>query len=564
MKLLTELKERSILQVSLVYVAVAWVLVQVADTLFETFEAPEWVMKVLILLLMVGFPVAVILAWAQGLRKQDAASSEPPVKAETPDDNAGTTTSEKDVIVRPLNSKSIAVLAFEDMSPDRDHEYFSDGMSEEILNMLARIPDLVVIGRTSSFSFKGKNIGIPEIGAALNVAHVLEGSVRKSGNKVRITVQLIKVDGDFHVWSESFDRELEDVFQVQDEIALAVTRKLESTLLPGKEPVQRQIPENMEAYELTLKGLHFTNRGLDGIESSLDYFERALAMEPGYSRAHEGISRYYLMAAIWGFVPPLEAIPKIHSHCLSAIESDPGSAVSYARLASSAMVLEWDWEAARHNLKEAMALGPNDAYVKFVLSQWYLMCNNETEAVTNIEQSIALDPLNLFQLWMAGSIHLSFGREDPAEVRLKQVLELDPNFSDAIRLMAEISLVRGESDQALELAEQAYTLQKGSTAATYTLALVHLGLGNEAEVRRLLQIQIDKDEREFVLAMVTANIYAWLGELDNAYEWLEKAYEQHDQAFRLLKVGSGWDAFKADPRFARYVERLSIPDGELE
>lgn len=271
------------------------------------------------------------------------------------------------------------------MSPDRDHEYFSDGMSEEILNLLARIPDLVVIGRTSSFSFKGKNVGISEIGAALNVAHVLKGSVRKSGSKVRITVQLIRVDGDFHVWSERFDRELEDVFQIQDEIALAVTRKLESTLRDGGN-LERQTPENMEAYELTLKGLHLTNRGIDGIQPSLNYFERALTIEPRYSRAHEGISRYYVMAGIFGFLPSLDAIPKIKSHCNAALESDPGSAISYARLASSAMVLEWDWNETRRNLREAIALGSNDAYVKFVLSQWYQTCGDEARAIASIEQ----------------------------------------------------------------------------------------------------------------------------------------------------------------------------------
>jgi adenylate cyclase len=563
MKLLTELKERSILQVTLVYVAVAWVLVQVADTMLETFEAPEWVMKVLILLLVAGFPVAVVLAWAQGLRKQDSVSSEPLKTSDAAAAGAGISLPENGAITVATNPKSIAVLAFEDMSPDRDHEYFSDGMSEEILNLLARIPDLVVIGRTSSFSFKGKNVGISEIGAALNVAHVLEGSVRKSGNKVRITVQLIRVDGDFHVWSERFDRDLEDVFQIQDEIALAVTRKLESTLRDSGN-LERQTPENMEAYELTLKGLHLTNRGIDGIQPSLDYFERALAIEPRYSRAHEGISRYYLMAGIFGFISSLEAIPKIRSHCKAALETDPGSAISYARLASSAMALEWDWDETRRNLKEAIALGPNDAYVKFVLSQWYQMCGNDAQAIASIEQSVALDPLNLFQLWMSGLIHTMLGREEQAELLLQQVLELDPGYSEAIRLMALIALGRGELDKALELAEQVYALQKGATTAAYhTLAKVHMALGNEAEVRRLLQQRIDMAQHGFVQAMLPANIYALLGEMDNAFEWLEKAYVQHDQAFRLLKVDPGWGVFRSDPRFARYEELLNIPNGDL-
>jgi TolB-like protein/lipopolysaccharide biosynthesis regulator YciM len=563
MKILSELKERSIVQVSLVYVGLAWVLVQVADTMLETFEAPEWVMKVLILLLVVGFPVAIVLAWAQGLRKRDSVPAEAPESFASGEDTTGTSLQEESSNTGAADPKSIAVLAFEDMSPDRDHEYFSDGMSEEILNLLARIPDLVVIGRTSSFSFKGKDVGISEIGAALNVAHVLEGSVRKSGNKVRITVQLIKVEGDFHVWSEHFDRELEDVFQIQDEIALAVTRKLESTLRNDGSLV-RQTPENMEAYELTLKGLHQTNRGVDGVQSSLDFFDRALAIEPGYSRAHEGLSRYYVMSGIFGFLPALDAIPKIQTHCNAALETDPGSAISYARLACSAMVLEWDWSETRRNLKEAITLGPNDAYVQFVLSQWYQTCGDEAQAIASIEQSVALDPLNLFQLWMSGYIYMTFDLMDQGESRLKQVLELDPGYSEATRLIAHVALERGELDRALELAEQVYAVQKGVTmASNWTLAKVHIARGNEGEARRVLQGLIDRSQHEFVQASVPANIYAWLGEMDSAFEWLEKAYEEHDPSFRLINVDPGFDIFRSDPRFARYEERLNIPNGAL-
>ena len=262
MVFLKEIRDRGILKVSIAYIAIAWLLVQVADVALPTFEAPDWVLKVWIFLLIIGFPVALLLAWAQDLRKQGhnaevakAATTE--TRLESPPEQLTT-----------IHDKSIAVLPFDDMSPAGDHEYFSDGMAEEILNLLARIPDLKVTGRTSSFSFKGTQRAIGDIGATLKVAHILEGSVRKSGNKLRITVQLIKVDDGFHLWSENYDRELEDVFAVQDEIALAVTRKLQTTLLGESDLPERQTPVNLEAYELVLKGLHFYRGGMDHIEQS--------------------------------------------------------------------------------------------------------------------------------------------------------------------------------------------------------------------------------------------------------------------------------------------------------
>jgi adenylate cyclase len=270
------------------------------------------------------------------------------------------------------------------------------------------------------------------------------------------------------------------------------------------------------------------------------------------------------MAAIWGFFPPLEAIPNIKKHCRDALESDPSSAISYARLASSAMILEWDWDEAKRNLRQAMVLDANDPYIKFVQAQWYLMCGNEAKAIACIEESIALDPLNLFHLWMSADFYYTFHHEDRAEDRLNQILELDPGYSEALRLKSILFRRQGKLEQALELAERVYAIQHGGVASPQTLALVHISMGNEAEARRVLRDVLEITKTQYVLAAVPAFIYAGLGEMDKGFEWLEKAYQEHDQGFRLMKVARHWDTFRPDPRFDEFVRRMNFPAGDLE
>ena len=554
MVLLKEIRDRSILKVSIAYIAIAWLLVQVADVALPTFEAPDWVLKVWIFLLIIGFPVALLLAWAQDLRKKGH-------NAEA--EKAATTETRLESPPEPLTTiddKSIAVLPFDDMSPDGDHEYFSDGMAEEILNLLARIPDLKVTGRTSSFSFKGTQRAIGDIGATLKVAHILEGSVRKSGNKLRITVQLIKVDDGFHLWSENYDRELEDVFAVQDEIALAVTRRLQTTLLGDSDLPERQTPVNLEAYELVLKGLHFYRGGMDHIEQSLDFFQRALEIEPDYGFAHLGIATYYFSLASWGFIPPAEGVEKIKSSCMNALARDPSSSLTYARLALTVIFFEWQWEEAKDYLDKGLALNANEPYILSALAHWNYICGDMEGCIAASKRGVALDPLNVLPRWLLGNFYLYSGQLDEAEKTYKAVLELDPNHSESVRMLGDVYRYSGEPEKALEYAERAYEIQSGRGFSSSSLAQAYILHGRVEDARCILEKQIDEASRGHVLAANIAFIYGGLGETGKAFEWLEKSFDRGENSI-MFQVRTARPFFqKLDPaRYGALVKRMNLP-----
>lgn len=553
MGVLKEIKERSIIQVTIAYIAIAWILVQVADVVLPTFGAPEWVMKVLVFLLIIGFPVALILAWAQGLRKQDYDTSSKP-----PDPEAQPLITKADPAT--VHDKSIAVLPFDDMSPDKDHDYFSDGMAEEILNLLARIPDLKVTGRTSSFSFKGTKSSISDIGAALNVAHILEGSVRKSGNKLRITVQLIKVDDGFHLWSENYDRELEDVFSIQDEIALSVTRKLQATLLGKNELPIRQTPDNLEAYELVLKGLHFYRGGMDHIEQSLIFFQRALEIEPDYGFAHLGIATYYFSLASWGYIPPADGVEKIKSSCMNALAQDPDLSLTYARLALTVIFFEWNWPEAKVYLDKGLALNPNEPTILSALSHWLYVCGDMEGCIAAAGRAVMLDPLNVLPRWLLGNFYSYAGQYAKAEKTYKAVLELDPNHSESVRMLADVYCLTNRSEKALECAERAYQLQSGNGFSSSTLAHAYVLNNRPEEARRLLDERLDKVGHEHVMAANVAFIAGRLGETDKAFEWIEKSYDRGENSvmFQMHTHNSLFE--RLDPsRFDALVKRMNLP-----
>lgn len=548
MNLFKEIKDRSIIQVSIAYIAIAWLLAQVAAVVLPTFEAPEWLLKALIFFLVIGFPVAIVLAWAQSLKKEAKKEELEKTSAEESDSAS-------------INPKSIAVLPFDDMSPDKDQEYFSDGMAEEILNLLARIPDLTVIGRTSSFFFKEQKAGIQEIGEKLKVAHVLEGSVRKSGNKLRITAQLIKASDESHIWSESYDRELVDVFQIQDDIALAITQKLKATLLADANQLKRQIPENFEAYELVLKGRHFLNRGIDELSQSLTLIQRALEIEPDYGPAHAAMGSYYNVKAAYGFMEPTEALPKIIAAHKRAIAIDPTMMKAFAELATSRMGYEWNWPLVKADLDNAVALNPDDSLVNIALANWYYICDKEAECIACSNAAVAIDPLNVLSLNVQGFHNYWYGHYDTSEQSYRSALDLAPNHSESIRYLAEIHMQRGEYEKALALAQKAFDSQSGLAYSPETLARVHIYLGNIDEAQKLLQQVLDRAKTEFVLPIVPAVIYGALGDLDNGFEWLNKAYVQRDQAMRFLKREPVYDSFRSDPRFDELVERMNFPTG---
>src|SRR5437879_8358721 len=324
-------------------------------------------------------------------------------------------------------TNSIAVLPFTNMSADPENEYFCDGLAEELLNALAKIEELKVAARTSAFSFKGKNANVSDIGSTLGVRTVLEGSVRKSGNRLRITMQLISAGDGYHLWSERYDREMKDIFNVQDEITLAVVDALKVKLLgEEKAVVLRPYIENPEAYELYLKGRHYYNKHtIEDWLKGIEYFEKAIEIEPEYAPAFDQIGLSYVTLSFFGLSSPHETLPKGKAAVTRALEIDDQSAEGHAALANILLYYEWDWAAAGREFKRAVKLNPNDANTRWRLGLFLVSRERFDKAIKQGERAIALDPLSLPTSLYAGFIYLLAAQLDGAPKQVARMLELE-------------------------------------------------------------------------------------------------------------------------------------------
>src|SRR6266571_1558093 len=408
-----ELKRRNVYKVAIAYGAVAWLLTEVATQVFPFFEIPNWVVRLVVLVIIAGFPIAVVIAWAfeltpEGLKRTEIADAKYPL-GRSPKRAwiyiviiagvisvgiffLGRYTSPKQREATELPGKSIGVLPFVDLSQAKDQEYFCDGISEEILDALAKVEGLRVVARTSSFSFRGKNADVGEVANKLNVENVLEGSLRREGNRIRITAQLINARDGFHLWSETYERELQGVFAVQDEITRAIVDALKIKLAIAPSV---QLQPNSEAHDLYLQGLYFSNKsGEEDLRRSLDFFQRALQKDPNYAKAWTGIAKAWEWLADV-YVKPLEAYPAARTAAAKAIELDDKEAEAHVYLGDSQRVLNWDIAGCDAELKRALQLDPNCG-IAHVFTALSLASQGGAEAgaLMHIREAVKVDPLS--------------------------------------------------------------------------------------------------------------------------------------------------------------------------
>jgi serine/threonine-protein kinase len=459
---------------------------------------------------------------------------------------------------------SIAVLPFANMSNDPENEYFCDGLAEELLNALAKIEDLKVAARTSAFSFKGKNTNVSEIGQALSVKTVLEGSVRKSGSRVRITVQLINATDGYHLWSERYDREMEDIFDVQDEITQAIVEALKLKLF-GKEKalVMKRYTDNTEAYELFLKGrYYFSKHTGGGWRKALEYFEQAIEKEPDYAPAYAWISISLTHAWYFGVLSADEAVPKSKSAANRAREIDSDLAEAHIALGNIHFYNEWDWQKAEQAYKRAIEINPNSADA----GMWYglFLTSRERfdEAINEGRRTVELDPLSLFLNLNVGWIYLFAGRLGDTLAQVRRMIEIEPNFNGAYWQMGMVHLLEGRYQEAREEYRKAVAL--GSYPTTLSiLGVACARLGKRDEAIDVLNQLLEMKQQQPVAAFDIARVYGGLDENDKTFEWLEKAIEERNGELVFLnletKIGTG-DMFgkdiRRDPRFAELVRRV--------
>ncbi len=452
---------------------------------------------------------------------------------------------------------SVAVLPFVNMSPDPDNEYFSDGMTEEIINALAQVRDLRVAARTSSFAFKGKAHDVADVGAKLRVATVLEGSVRKAGSKLRITAQLVNVADGYHLWSERYDREIDDVFAIQDEIATTIADRLKVKLVHGvDEPLVKPPTGNLEAYQLYLKGRHlWKRRNKAGLEQAVEYFQQAIAEDSEFALAFSGLADAYLLLGSYGHLPRAESHARAKAAAERALALDETLAEAHT---SRGQVLrsERDWRGEEEEYRRAIELNPSYA----TAHQWYatLLCaqGRMDEALREIRRAEELDPLS-HAISVTFAVILLFARDyDTVIEQLQKALELEPNFHSAYGVLAPAYAQKGLFEQAMAALDRTLELNPDAPDHLAARAVLYAQWGKREKALALVQEARARGDDPAVIAAV----YVQLGDADRAFEWLERAFEERPEGLFYIKASPWSDPVRADPRFHRLLERLGMGD----
>lgn len=446
---------------------------------------------------------------------------------------------------------SIAVLPFTNMSADPENEYFSDGLSEELLNVLAKNPGLKVTGRTSSFAFKGKREDLREIGHKLGVETLLEGSVRRAGSRVRITAQLVNVTDGFHLWSETYDRMLDDIFAVQDDIAKSVSTAMNVTLLGMATPAKQV---NVESYNLYLQGMYFAQRFTEEAAfRAEELFRRALAINSDDARAWAGLSRVYAIGAGYGFRDVAEGHALAREAALRALAIDDNLADAHEMMGWIYMSFEFAWDKAEQEFRRAISLAPGDSRMSTGLATIAATRDRAEEASRLARRAVELDPLDPIAHKYLGRIQWWCGQLDAARESYRRALELSPGLTSVHAILAGIDMQQGRLDDAMVEAMK----EKKPGYRCCSLAIIHHARGEPAKSEAALgELLKEGDQWAFQFAMV----YAFRGENDRAFEWLERAFTLHDSGIHSIRLHDVFTNLHSDPRWPKFLEKIGLAD----
>jgi len=573
-RFLHELQRRNVIKAAISYVVFAWVLIQAASIFYPSFGWGQKAITNTAIVLIIGFPLWIVFAYVfewtpKGFKKTEDVAEEASVAKATGKKMTniiviGLTLAvvllvsdrifnfTESMETPAVNDKSIAVLAFADMSPNKDQEYFSDGISEEILNLLAKVPDLKVISRTSSFSYKGKEENISKIGEELKVNHVLEGSIRKSGNTFRITAQLINVNDGAHVWSETYDRDMSDIFKIQDEIAGKVTQQLKATLLGEL----ASTPVDPEAYDLYLQARQVRRQGnAVAMKNAETLIRRSIAIDSSYAPAWDWLSTIiYNQIYVYGTLTMTEeSIAMGMEAAKRAIVLDPDYFGGYTCLAYFER-MNWNFTAARDLINKALALAQEDTNVIAAAASNALYFGKLEEALQLQLKSVELDPLNYDNRPNLGLRYWLLKDYDNAEKSPQTFLLLYPNAESVHSLMALIYLGQGEKDKALLEIEK----EPDSFWKLYGQCMVVYALGDKQKADALLKELVETYGGDSWPNI--ASVYAFRGEKDEAFTWLDKAYEQRDGSILEILNYPEMENLWGDPRWNAFIDKLGLPE----
>jgi TolB-like protein/tetratricopeptide (TPR) repeat protein len=454
---------------------------------------------------------------------------------------------------------SVAVLPFTDLSPQKDQDYFCEGLAEEIINALTKITNLEVAAKSSTFSAKFKAMDVREIGRELGVGAVLAGSVRRGDNRLRITAQLINVATGYHFWSEMFERPLEDIFTIQDEITLAIVDRLKVKLLGGEKAALLKRPTvDPEAYNLYLQGRHAWNkRTPDGLKKGLECFEQAIAKDGSYARAYTGVSDCYAIMGYY-FLPARYAFGKARDAALRALEIDGTLAEAHSSMAFAKENLERDWAAAEQGFRRAIELDPDYIWSHHWYALYLAARGRHSESLAEIKRALEVDPTSPQLNMVLGMIFYLARFYDRAVDELRKAVEMDPHHVLATFYLGLAYLEKGRFDEAMAHVRRAAHLTGNAPFFVQGVGYVHAASGRTEEARAVLAALEETAKKTFVSPVFTALIHFKLDENDRGFEWLGKAFEDGDHWLEYIKVFPGFDGIRADPRYGMLLEKLKL------
>jgi TolB-like protein/Tfp pilus assembly protein PilF len=594
LRFIEELKRRNVGRVAVLYIVVSYVVLEVFEMFFHLLEMPPWTGRAAVLLAVIGFPITMLIAWAyeitpDGLKPTDEVPARQSIGAQTGKrlDRAifalmavalayfitdkfwlsshGTVaipvhptamiaaTNAQPAVAMP--EKSIAVLPFVDMSGNRDQQYFADGMAEELLNLLGKIPELTVTGRTSSFRFNENSEDVAAIGKALGATYIVEGSVRRFGDRVRVTAQLIDTRSGTHRWSETYDRGVTDVLNVQSEIALNVVRALQLEVAPYVLNAARPTLVSSAAYDAYLRGLHVLDRmDQPGLEEAVANFQHARELDPAFAPAAEGLARARIALAYWGFVPSRTGFEQARQAAEQALKLEPNSAFARGVLCGIYTEYDWNWPAADRESKRIIELAPGSPAALLYAADERMATGHLDESLQLLDTAIAADPFNS-ELYIERSwVYLRLGRLAEAESDSRRVLDIRPSFAWAHYYLAIVLLAAEKPEEALaELRkEPAVGLQLAGLAVAYQA--LHRTKDADAAMARL------QTDHGADLAMTIAEAYAYGGQRNLAFAWLDKAFAQKDFNLYYIKGDPLLKTLVPDARYKAFLRKMNLPE----
>src|SRR5436190_8956184 len=582
-----ELKRRNVYKVAIAYAVVAWLLIQAASIFLPAFNAPQWAMQIVILILVVGFPIALAFSWAfeitpEGIKRESEVAADQSITHHTGRKIVAltivlaviatgllifqfvrarsTSTSEA-----TLSNKSIAVLPFDNLSGDPQNAYFSEGVQDEILTRLAKIAELKVISRTSTQRFKSAPNDLRQIAQQLGVANILEGSVQKANDQVRVNVQLINALTDAHLWADTYDRKLTDIFAVETDIAKTVADMLQAKLTGSEQHVIAARPTaNSEAHQLYLKGRFFWNKRTgNDLKKSIDYFQQAIAPDPNYALAYAGVADGYVLLPGYSGGNPRDCYPKAIAAAKKALELDDTLAEARTSLALAIWYYDFDFSQANREFQRAIELNPNYAIAHQQYGNNTLSAMGRfNEAIAEGKRAVELDPLSLVINADLGVDYHYARRYDEAIAQLRKTLEMDPGYYFAYVTLGQALEMKGARESAIAQYQKARALNDDPSVLGL-LAHIYAASGNKTEALKILDQLKEVSRQRYVSASSFAIVYLALDDKQEALRWLEQSYQDRAGAdIGWIRVDSLLDPLHGDPRFEALAEKI-VPAREF-